>query len=81
MQKISAVITAYNEEKNIEKCLKSLKFVDEIIVVDNNSTDKTLEIAKKYTDKLYSRKNNPENIDIQKNFGFEKATNDWVFST
>ena len=49
MAKISAVITVYNEEKNIERCLKSLKFADEIIVVNNTSDDKTEEIAKKYS--------------------------------
>lgn len=80
MSKVSAVISAYNEEKNIERCLKSLKFADEIIVVDNSSNDKTVEIAKKYTDKIFSQKNNPKEIDLQKNFGFEKASNDWILS-
>jgi len=80
MSKVSAVISAYNEEKNIEQCLKSLAFADEIIVVDNSSTDKTAEIAKKYTAKVFSQKNNPAEIDLQKNFGFEKATGDWILS-
>ncbi len=80
MYKISAVISAYNEEKNIEKTLKSLAFCDEIIVVNNSSTDKTEDIAKKYTDKVFTQKNNPQNIDIQKNFGFEKATSDFILS-
>ncbi|HUD09751.1 MAG TPA: glycosyltransferase family 2 protein [Patescibacteria group bacterium] len=80
MSKVSAVISAYNEEKNIARCLKSLSFADEIIVVDNSSTDKTAEIAKKYTDKVFSQKNNPAEIDLQKNFGFEKATNEWILS-
>lgn len=80
MNKLSVVVTVYNEEKNIEKCLKSLKFADEILVVDNGSTDKTVEIAKKFTDKIYFRKNDPQNIDIQKNFGFSKAAGDWILS-
>lgn len=80
MSKISAVISAYNEEKNIERCLKSLSFADEIVVVDNSSSDKTVEIAKKYTDQIFTQKNNPNLIDLQKNFGFEKATNEWVLS-
>lgn len=80
MGKISAVITAFNEEENIERCLKSLAFADEIVVVDNFSLDKTVEIAKKYTDKIFSQKNNPEEIDLQKNFGFEKAKNEWILS-
>ena len=41
--KISAVVLTKNEEKNIEKCLKSLVFADEIIIVDDESTDKTIE--------------------------------------
>lgn len=80
MVKLSAVISAYNEENNIERSLRSLNFSDEIIVVDNSSTDKTSEIAKKYTKKIYQQKNDPTKIDIQKNFGFSKATHDWVLS-
>ena len=80
MPKISAVVSAYNEEKNIDRCLRSLKFVDEIIFVDNQSVDNTFKIAKKYTDKVYSQKNDPQNIDIQKNFGFDKVSNDWILS-
>lgn len=80
MNKISAVVMAFNEEKNIERCLKSLTFVDEIILVDNSSSDKTVEFAKKYTNKVFRQKNNPKEIDIQKNFGFEKATSEWILS-
>ncbi len=51
---ISVIILTYNEEKNIEACLKSVyDWVDEIFIVDSYSTDKTLEIVKKYTDKIY----------------------------
>ncbi len=49
---ISAVVIVKNEEKNIEDCLKSLDFVDEIIVVDTGSTDKTIAIASKYANKI-----------------------------
>nr|MBI5455869.1 glycosyltransferase family 2 protein [Candidatus Levybacteria bacterium] len=78
--KVSAVVTVYNEEKNIKKCLESLKFADEIIVVDNSSKDKTVEFAKKYTKNIFSQKNNPQEIDLLKNFGFEKASNEWILS-
>ena len=44
--KISAVVNTYNEEKNIDACLKSLNFVDEIVVVDMESQDKPKKIAK-----------------------------------
>ena len=80
MSKLSAVVSAYNEEENIERCLKSLSFADEIVVVDNQSLDKTAEIAKKYTKNIFTQKNNPKEIDLQKNFGFEKASNDWILS-
>src|ERR1035437_3931648 len=80
MSKVTAVISAFNEEKNIERCLKSLIFADEIVVVDNSSTDKTSEIAKKYTKKVFVQKNNPNLIDLQKNFGFEKASFEWILS-
>jgi glycosyltransferase involved in cell wall biosynthesis len=79
MHKVSIVISAFNEEKKIEACLKSAAFADEIIVVNNSSTDKTLEIAKKYTKEVFTQKNDPTEIDIQKNFGIEKATGDWIF--
>lgn len=79
MNKISVVISAFNEEKRIEDCLKSVKgWADEIVVVDNNSTDKTGEIARKYTSHVFQQENNPQNIDVQKNFGIKKATNEWV---
>jgi glycosyltransferase involved in cell wall biosynthesis len=80
MSKVTAVISAFNEENNIERCLKSLLFADEIIVVDNSSTDKTSEIAKKYTKQVFVQVNDPKLIDLQKNFGFEKATNEWILS-
>jgi len=81
MKTISVVISAYNEEEKIAECLESVKeFADEIIVVDNASTDKTSDIAKKYTKKVYHQKNDPEHIDIQKNYGFTKATGEWILS-
>ena len=79
MTKISACIISYNEEKKIEDCLKSLEgIVDEIIVIDSLSTDKTKEIVKKYTNKIYDQKflGHVE----QKNLAVEKASFDWVLS-
>ncbi len=81
MSTVSVVITAYNEEVTIADALDSVKdFADEIIVVDNDSSDKTASIAKKFTNKVFSQKNNPLDIDRQKNFGFSKATKDWTLS-
>ncbi len=51
---ITAIVMTYNEEKNLEECLKSIyDYVDEIIVVDSYSNDKTEVISKKYTNKFY----------------------------
>ena len=79
--KISVVISAFNEEKMIEDCLKSAKLAaDEIILVNNTSQDSTVKISKKYTDKIFTRPNDPVMLNISKNFGFSKATGDWIIS-
>lgn len=52
---LSAVIITYNEEARLEKCLRSLSFADEIVVLDSFSTDRTLEIARQYTEKVECR--------------------------
>jgi glycosyltransferase involved in cell wall biosynthesis len=78
MAKLSIVISAFNEQKKIRACLESAKFADEIIFVDNSSTDKTAKIAGEYTKKVYIQKNDPAKIDLQKNFGISKATGDWI---
>ncbi len=84
--KISAVILTKNEEKNIGRCLKSLEFVDEIIIIDDESTDNTLEKIQKLEVKsqnlkskvkIFQRKLNND-FTSQRNFGLEKTTNDWV---
>ncbi len=78
---ISVVISAYNEEKNIKECIESVEeFADEIIVVDNTSQDRTSEIAKKLGAKVFTQANNPKKIDLQKNFGYDKATEEWILS-
>ena len=79
MSKISVCIISYNEENKIEDCLKSLTgIVDEIIIVDSLSTDKTIEIAKKYTDNIFYQKF-LGHIE-QKNLAVEKASYDWILS-
>ncbi len=81
MTKISIVITAYNEERNIKDCLGSARsLTDEIIVVDNSSSDKTAQIAKKIGAKVFTQKNDPARIDLGKNFGFSKANGIWILS-
>lgn len=74
---ISAVVAAFNGEKTLDDCLKSVSFADEIVVVNNSSTDNTLEIAKKHTDLIITRPNNPM-LNVNKNFGFLKARGVWI---
>ena len=79
MAKISACIISFNEEKKIEDCLKSLQpIADEIVIIDSNSTDKTLEIAKKYTDKIFLH--DFQGYGRQKNLATDKAANNWIIS-
>lgn len=79
MPKISACIISFNEEAKLEACLESLvPVVDEIIVVDSLSTDATVEIARRYTDKVYDQKF-LGHIE-QKNLAVSKASNDWILS-
>lgn len=73
---ISACIITFNEESRIRDCLESVKWVDEIVVVDSFSTDKTVDICKEYTARVYQRAW-PGNID-QKNHAIGLATNDWI---
>lgn len=79
MAKLSVVISAFNEEKNIKECLESVNWADEIILVDSGSTDKTVEIAKNYQVKVFPRPNNLM-LNVNKNYGFTKASGDWILN-
>ncbi|MCK5073959.1 MAG: glycosyltransferase family 2 protein [Bacteriovoracaceae bacterium] len=76
--KLSATIITLNEEKNLERAIKSLDFVDEIIIVDSFSNDATEEIAKKYNCKFI--KNKFEGYGQQKNFAASQCANDWILN-
>ncbi|WP_313114600.1 glycosyltransferase family 2 protein [Aequorivita sediminis] len=76
MPKLTVIIPTFNEEAYLEDALFSVAFADEIIVVDSYSTDKTPEIAKKYTTKFLQRRF--DNFSNQKNFALNEATGDWV---
>lgn len=85
MPEVSVVIPAYNEEKLIERCLKSLVKQDfprrqyEIIVVDNGSTDKTASLAKKYADKVvYEPK---KGLMYARKRGFDEAQGEIILRT
>lgn len=74
---ISVSIIGHNEEKNIERCLLSVAWADEIIFVDCASKDNTVEIAKKYATKIFYKENNP-NLNVNKQFGIEQCKGDWI---
>jgi len=74
--KISTVIITFNEENNIKDCLESLKWADEVILVDAFSSDKTIQIAKDYTDKIFQKE--WQGYSEQRNFGLSQARNEWV---
>ncbi|OGH38266.1 MAG: hypothetical protein A3B44_01290 [Candidatus Levybacteria bacterium RIFCSPLOWO2_01_FULL_38_21] len=74
---ITTVVLAKNEEENIVDCLESLSFCDEIIVIDDNSEDRTREIAQKMGTKVFTHSLDND-FSKQRNFGLEKARGDWV---
>jgi glycosyltransferase involved in cell wall biosynthesis len=78
MDKISVTIITKDEEKNISDCLKSVEWADEIIVVDSESSDRTVELAKKFTAKVIIRK--WEGYVPQKRYALSLATYEWVLS-
>ena len=73
---ISVVVLSKNNEDVIGGCLESVKWADEIIIVDNGSIDKTIEVAKNYTDKIF--KSSEENFSANRELGMSKAKGDWV---
>lgn len=75
---ISACIITLNEEKRLERCLKSLAFVDEIVVVDSGSVDKTVKIAKKYGARVLVRKF--DGFVNQKNHAIRSTKKKWILS-
>jgi glycosyltransferase involved in cell wall biosynthesis len=77
MVKISAVINTFNEESNIERAINSVNWVDEIVVVDMQSDDKTVQIAKKLGAKIYTHKR-VGFVEPARNFAIEKAKNEWI---
>jgi len=75
-EKISACITAGNEEENIRRCLESIKWADEIVVVDSFSTDRTVEICREFTTKVHQHK--WLGYIGQKNLIKDLATGPWI---
>jgi len=78
MPLLSVAIITKNEERNLARTLASVSFADEIVVVDSNSTDRTVEIAKIYNARIFSRE--WPGFAAQKNFAIQQCTGDWILS-
>jgi glycosyltransferase involved in cell wall biosynthesis len=78
MTRLSVTIVAWNEEERLRACLESVAWADEIVVVDGESTDKTVALAREFTDRVWVR---PwPGFAAQKNFALEQASGDWVLA-
>jgi len=78
VSRLSVTIIAWNEEERLRACLESVTWADEIIVIDAESTDKTVQVARDFTDRIWVR---PwPGFAGQKNFALEQATGQWILS-
>jgi glycosyltransferase involved in cell wall biosynthesis len=76
LSSLSVIVITKNEERNIEDCLNSVRWAQEIVVVDGGSQDKTLKLAKKFTKKVFVK---PwEGYGASKNFALEQCTGSWI---
>ncbi|MDE2483912.1 MAG: glycosyltransferase family 2 protein [candidate division NC10 bacterium] len=78
MADLTATIITHNEEENIQACLESLTWVKEIVIVDSGSADRTVEICRGYTDKVF--RHPWAGFIEQKNFAISLATHDWILN-
>lgn len=76
MDRLSVAVITHNEEEDIRDCLESVKWADEIVVIDSSSTDKTVEICRRYTDKVFEKE--WSGFSNQKNYAIDASTNPWV---
>jgi glycosyltransferase involved in cell wall biosynthesis len=76
--RLSMVVITLNEEANLPRWLDSIRFTDEIVVVDSGSEDATCDIARGYTDKVLFHE--MKGFGAQKQFAIEQTTGDWIFS-
>ena len=75
---LSVIIITKNEALNIVRCLKSVQWADEIIIVDSGSTDDTIAIVREYTSQIYTAE--WQGYGVQKQRALSKATGDWVLN-
>jgi len=74
--KVSGIVTCFDNMPHIEACLESMRWVDELIVVDSFSTDGTAELARKIADRVFQREYTSESG--QRNWAVERASHPWI---
>jgi len=79
MMKLSVVIAAKNEEKNIRACLEAVKWADEVVIVDDRSTDRTVEICREYGARIVIN-DAGGSFHKNKNLGLDNASGEWLLS-
>jgi glycosyltransferase involved in cell wall biosynthesis len=77
-ERIAAVIIVKNEEDHIQSCIESVNWVDEVVVVDTGSTDRTVDAAKRFTFNVYEIEF--DGYGDAKNYGMSRATSEWILS-
>ena len=78
MSRLSVVLIVKNAQASVRRCLESVSWADEIVVVDDFSTDRTLDICREFTDKIYQQK--LRSFDEQRSFAMEQAAGPWILS-
>lgn len=79
MARLSVTLATLNEAANLETCLRAVRWADEIVVVDDGSTDGTPELARHYTDEVIVRPSHG-NFHANKNLAIQRARGDWILS-
>lgn len=78
MPKLTVIILAYNEEQNIEECVKNASFAEDVLVVDSGSTDRTVELAESLGARVVDHPMD-EGFAAQRNFALTQTDADWIF--
>lgn len=78
MSQISVIIITLNQESNIVPCLETVRWADDIVIVDSGSQDRTLELARDFTDRIFTIK--WPGFGAAKNYALDQARGEWVFS-
>ncbi|HKJ00622.1 MAG TPA: glycosyltransferase family 2 protein [bacterium] len=78
MPTIAFTLIGHNEAEQLPRCLEAVRWADELIYVDCGSTDGSYEVARRYTERVF-RRPNLKNLNVNKAYGIQQATTDWVF--